>query len=130
MSIPAFQNACHENNFSTSFHTTKTENILPQGSPTEKYVIRFWEDLGSRFSFDEALQNTSVVFDPKNKNITYPNEEQLEKLDERMSACVFPLLSCLKKEPVPIMGDRVKHILGNTVVDKSQQETDLLSFQV
>ena len=130
MSIPAFQNACHENNFSTSFHTTTTNNILPQGSPTQKYAIRFWEKYKPSFSFDKACQNTSVVFDPKNKNITYPNEEQLEKLDERIRVCVFDLLSCLKKEPVPIMGDRVKHILGNTAVDKSEQETDLLSFQV
>jgi hypothetical protein len=132
MSILVFQAACHEHKFSTSFCTTKTENSLPPSSQTEKYIIRFWRDSGRFFSFEKALQDTSVVFDPKDRSITYPSEEQFEKLDERIRDCVSPLLSCLKNESLPITEDKVKNILGDTIVvltDESQQETAPLSFQ-
>ncbi|PWU14308.1 MAG: hypothetical protein C5B45_04550 [Chlamydiae bacterium] len=132
MSISAFQAACHEHKFSTSFCTTKTENVLPPSSQPEKYVVRFWGDLGARFSFEKALQNTSVVFDPKDKSITFPDKEQLNKLDEKERDCASKLLSCIKEESLPIMGERVKHILGNTVVTLSsepQRKTAPLSSQ-
>ncbi|MGB7127565.1 MAG: hypothetical protein WBD50_00545 [Candidatus Rhabdochlamydia sp.] len=132
MSISAFQAACHEYKFSTSFCTTKTENVLPPSFQTEKYIIRFWGDLGARFSFEQALQDTSVVVDPKDRSITFPNEEQLKKLDEKVRDCASKLLSCLKEESLPVTQERIKKILGDTVVvlsNDSQQEAAPLSFQ-
>lgn len=132
MSISAFQAACHKHKFSTSFCTTKTENVLPPSSQTEKYVVRFWGDLGAHFSSEKALQDTSVALNPKDRSITFPNEEQLNKLDEKVRDCASKLLSCLKEEPLPVTQERIKDILGDTVVvlsNDSQQEADPLSFQ-
>ncbi|MDR2540145.1 MAG: hypothetical protein LBC45_06180 [Chlamydiales bacterium] len=126
MSIAAFQNVCQTHNIATSACNTTADNFYPEYSETTKTVIRFWKNNGSQFSPDKANQDGSVVFDPQNREITFPNEEQLQKLDQIVQDCIFELFVCLKEETLPITKERVISMLGDTVV-KFQAETDSFS---
>lgn len=121
MSISAFQDVCRIHSISTSACSAKADNFYPEYPETKKMVIRFWENNGARFSINKANQDGSVVFDPLNREITFPNETQLQKLDQAVQGCVSKLFDCLKEENLPITKERVMIILGNTVV-KPQAE--------
>lgn len=119
MSITAFQNACNTHNIATSACKTIANNFLPvdpEYSETTRMIVRFWGNNGAQFSFHQANQDGSLVFDPQNKEITFPNNEQLQKLDQTVQNCISKLLICLEDEILPITKERVITILGDTVV--------------
>ena len=121
MSILAFQDVCHTHNIATSACNTITDNFCPGYPRTTKMVIRFWENDGAKFSTVKANQDGSVVLDPQNKEITFPDEAQLQKFSQDVQACVSKLFDCLREEHLPITKERVITMLGDTVV-KPQTE--------
>ncbi|MGL5264429.1 MAG: hypothetical protein ACRDAI_07695 [Candidatus Rhabdochlamydia sp.] len=127
-----FQEACKNYEICTSFHATETKDISPIGNDSQKMIVRFWADNGRKFNYDVADQDGSTVFDPENGRLTYPNEDQLLKLDTRVQDCISKFWICLK-EQLPMTEPKVLNIIDGTVVKKtsseSQSEISVLSSQ-
>ncbi|KAG6559022.1 hypothetical protein RHABOEDO_001815 [Candidatus Rhabdochlamydia oedothoracis] len=127
MSISAFQDVCRIHNISTSACNGTADNFYPECPETKKMVIRFWENNGAKFNINKANQDGSVVFDPLNREITFPNETQLQKLDQAVQDCVSKLFDCLKEETLPITKERVMIIIGDTVAKPQVEESSSFS---
>jgi len=115
---------------------TQTENIAPKYAKTQRMIIRLWADKGENFNPDMALQDGSVVFSPDDGSITFsgamtpPLENRTDDLKEKVKVCISKLLSCLEEEIFPMEQQRIKDILGDTIVvlsSASQQEMGIFS---
>lgn len=135
MSISALREFCHENNISTSASLTRADNFCPKERDTVGLTIRVWEN--NTYS-EKANQKGSFVFDPYTWETIFPNETQLQKVDQPFRECVLKIENCVKenkedciskiknyeeekKEGFPITKEWVVLMLGNTVVKPKLQ---------